>query len=54
MQQKNIMEGNRYSNAIFIFFINNGSTHPNLGTHINCFYKLLSVTNRKLLVSYEN
>ena len=35
-------------------FINHGCINANLTTHIKRLYKLVSVANRKLLVSYEN
>ena len=35
-------------------FVNRGCTYFNLGSLIKGFYKLVSVTSNKLLVSYEN
>ena len=35
-------------------FVNRGCTYLNLGTLIKGLYKLVSVANRKLLVTYEN
>ena len=35
-------------------FMNHECINPNFGTHIKVLHKSVSVTNRRLLVSYEN
>ena len=59
IQQENIREGNCYSQDTILkqfwsCFIDFKCTHHNLATQIKSLYKLLSVKNGNLFVSYGN